>query len=435
MDRDLVASAGGDVTVEAVGRHVELPTDEPLGVRQVPLEDGAPLLRPVDEVGGLTRPEPLVVLRRLVVEVHAHHERVGLERLRGWERPLLVGQRLDRVLVLLLVTGARPHPRHGTRPGIAGRLRGCRARRRAGDRNGGWHTRRMSTGLAAAVAEALGADVVSIARLGGGDVAEAFRVSLADGRTVFAKTHRDPPAGLLHDRGVGLAWLREAGAVPVPEVLAVDDGDGGSRPAFLALEWVEEGGRGTTEGEAQLGRELASMHRAGAPCFGREDRRTTGSRALPNDPCDTWVEFFATRRLEPLSRMAADRAALPAAALGKLHTVIGRLAELGGPAEPPARLHGDLWGGNRLVASDGRSWLIDPACHGGHREFDLAMMRLFAGFGGECFDAYDDEHPLADGWEARVPLHQLAPLTVHAIKFGGGYVAATERALDAVLAS
>ncbi|MEX2625882.1 MAG: fructosamine kinase family protein, partial [Ilumatobacteraceae bacterium] len=102
----------------------------------------------------------------------------------------------------------------------------------------------------------------------------------------------------------------------------------------------------------------------------------------------------------------------------------------GGPEEAPARLHGDLWAGNRLVDRQGRSWLIDPAAHGGHREFDLAMMRLFGGYGQDCFAAYAETFPLADGWEARVPLHQLAPLVVHAIKFGGGYVAATARALD-----
>ena len=73
--------------------------------------------------------------------------------------------------------------------------------------------------------------------------------------------------------------------------------------------------------------------------------------------------------------------------------------------------------------------MIDPAAHGGHREFDLAMMRLFGGFGSDCFDAYDEAHPLADGWEERIPLHQLAPLTVHAIKFGAGYVDGTVRAL------
>ena len=280
------------------------------------------------------------------------------------------------------------------------------------------------------LAEALGAPVAQRARLGGGDVAEAFRVELGDGRTVFAKTHRRPPAGFFTTEAWGLGWLRDAGALPVPEVLAVSDGP----TAFLALEWVDEGGRASPAREAAFGRSLAELHRAGAPCFGREDGRTTGSRALPNDPCDTWVEFFGERRLRVLARMATDQSALPARTLAKLARVVDRLADLGGPPEPAARLHGDLWAGNRLVARDGTSWLIDPACHGGHREYDLAMMRLFGGFGPECFAGYADAWPLADGWEQRVPLHQLAPLVVHAVKFGGGYVPATDRALDAVLA-
>jgi fructosamine-3-kinase len=133
-----------------------------------------------------------------------------------------------------------------------------------------------------------------------------------------------------------------------------------------------------------------------------------------------------------LARLAHKERALPRAAIRDLEAVATRLAELGGPAEPPARLHGDLWAGNRLVDTGGVSWLIDPAAHGGHREFDLAMMRLFGGFGEACFAAYAEATPLADGWEARVPLHQLAPLTVHAIKFGGGYVGATQQALSAL---
>jgi len=92
-------------------------------------------------------------------------------------------------------------------------------------------------------------------------------------------------------------------------------------------------------------------------------------------------------------------------------------------------LHGDLWAGNRLVGAGGRNWLIDPAAHGGHREFDLAMMRLFGGFGDACFAAYAEAHPPADGWADRVPLHQIAPLVVHAIKFGGGYVSASAAAI------
>lgn len=287
------------------------------------------------------------------------------------------------------------------------------------------------------VERSLDTTVVRTARLGGGDVAESFRLDLDGGRTVFAKTHRDPPPGFFTTEAWGLAWLRDARSVRVPDVLAVSDGapsgdeESNLDPPGLALEWVDES-RATTSTEAELGRELAALHRAGAPRFGREDRRTTGSRGLPNEPCETWEEFYATQRLIPLARLARDAGALPDRTIAQLEWVAGHLADVGGPSEPPARLHGDLWAGNRLVARDGSSWLIDPASHGGHREFDLAMMRLFGGFGAGCFAAYAEEFPLPDGWEDRIALHQLAPLAVHAIKFGGGYVEATTAALRSV---
>lgn len=281
--------------------------------------------------------------------------------------------------------------------------------------------------LRAAVGRAVDDEVASLAFVHGGDVAEAFRVGLADGRTVFAKTHRRPPPDFFATEATGLTWLRDAGAVAVPQVLAVLED-----PPALVLEWIDEGRPGPTT-EADLGRALAALHRAGAPCFGREDRRTTGSRGLPNEPHDTWAEAYAANRLRPLARLARAGGALPEAACRDLEAVADRLPELGGPPEPPARLHGDLWAGNRLVGTDGVNWLIDPAAHGGHREFDLAMMGLFGGFGPDCFAAYAEVSPLADGWEARVPLHQLAPLAVHAIKFAGSYAGATQRALAAVL--
>jgi fructosamine-3-kinase len=103
--------------------------------------------------------------------------------------------------------------------------------------------------------------------------------------------------------------------------------------------------------------------------------------------------------------------------------VCERIADLAGPPEPPARLHGDLWGGNVLGYH-----LIDPAAYGGHREIDLAMLRLF-GWPGEAFlRGYEEIHPLADGHEERVELYQLLPLLVHARLFGGGYGASVRRA-------
>lgn len=269
----------------------------------------------------------------------------------------------------------------------------------------------------------LGSAPVRSTSVSGGDVSDAHRVQLEDGRTVFAKTHRSPPEGFFTTEATGLRWLGETGTVPVPGVLGVSDD-----PALLVLEWLDEG-RPTPDTEPHLGQGLAALHRAGAPCFGREDRRTTGSRGLPNEPTGSWPEFYASQRLVPLARLARDSRALDPDVVRAIDRVADQLEELGGPEEPPARLHGDLWAGNRLVDTEGRSWLIDPAAHGGHREFDLAMMRLFGGFGDDCFAAYDDAFPLAEGWQERVLLHQLAPLVVHAIKFGGGYVHATEQAV------
>jgi fructosamine-3-kinase len=283
--------------------------------------------------------------------------------------------------------------------------------------------------LARVVAAAVGSEVAEMVAVHGGDVARSYRVTALDGTVVFAKTHERAPAGFFTTEADGLRWLRAAQAVAVPEVVAVGDGDEAAGvPNHLVLAWVDEGPpRGDTE--AELGRQLAALHASGAPCFGRTDRRTTGSRGLPNEPCATWAEFAASQRLLPLARLAHDEGALAPSVIADLEALAGRLDEVGGPAEPPARLHGDLWAGNRLVDRSGGSWLIDPAAHGGHREFDLAMMALFGGYGADAFAAYQEVAPLADGWRQRVALHQIAPLVVHAIKFGGGYRSAAAEAI------
>jgi fructosamine-3-kinase len=107
---------------------------------------------------------------------------------------------------------------------------------------------------------------------------------------------------------------------------------------------------------------------------------------------------------------------------------------LTGPAEPPARLHGDLWSGNVLWTARG-AVRIDPAAHGGPRETDLAMLALF-GLPGldDVLRAYDQAFPLAPGWRGRVAVHQLHPLLVHAALFGGGYGAEAGRAAASIMA-
>ncbi|WP_343944099.1 fructosamine kinase family protein, partial [Pseudonocardia zijingensis] len=171
-----------------------------------------------------------------------------------------------------------------------------------------------------------------------------------------------------------------------------------------------------------------------APPGGPTDARI-GAAPMRNAPAPSWPEWYAADRLLPYLRTARDAGTLPAEAARAVEAVAERLPDLAGPAEPPARLHGDLWSGNVLWSPAG-AVLIDPAAHGGHRETDLAMLALFG-----CphlptvLAAYDEAAPLAAGWRERVPLHQLFPLLVHVVLFGGGYAAQAAHAARAALAA
>ncbi|HEX2071069.1 MAG TPA: fructosamine kinase family protein [Thermoleophilaceae bacterium] len=279
--------------------------------------------------------------------------------------------------------------------------------------------------LVGAAEAALGVPVVGARAVAGGALNDAWRLELDDGRAVFVKTAADAPAGGYAAEAAGLRWLAEPAALATPEVLAVVDG-AGARVRLLTLEWIEPG-RLDRSGEEELGRGLAALHAAGAPAFGDFSRGRVaqplriGPLELPNGPATSWPDFYAEQRLLPLTRMAAERDTLPEGAAASIDRLCARLPELAGPPEPPARLHGDLWSGNVMADSAGRPYLIDPAAYGGHREVDLAMLRLFGGPSERCFSAYAEVVPLADGHAERVALWQLFPLLVHAFLFGGGY--------------
>jgi fructosamine-3-kinase len=272
--------------------------------------------------------------------------------------------------------------------------------------------------LAEAVERATGRAVRAAERVGGGDINDAWRVELDGGDPAFVKTRADARPGEYAAEAAGLRWLAEPGALRVPEVLGAGDD-------VLVLAWVQEGRRGDT---AALGRGLARVHAAGAPGFGGEGPLRLGAAELPNEPLGDWATFYAERRLRPLAAQARDRGALSAAGAAAVERVADRMGELAGPPEPPARLHGDLWSGNVLWDTAGEPWLIDPAAYGGHREVDLAMLRLFGDPGPAFLAAYQEVQPLAAGHAERIELWQLLPLLVHAVLFGGGYGAAAERA-------
>ena len=227
--------------------------------------------------------------------------------------------------------------------------------------------------------------------------------------THFVKTRKSAPADFFLAEATGLDYIRIPGGPPVPTVHRAQADE-------LVLDRIALG-QPSVAAAREFGHRLAHLHNAGAEAFGAPAPGYIGPLPLDNTTAEDWPTFYAERRLLPyLTGLDRD----VQEAIGR---VIDQLPDLAGPAEPPARIHGDLWSGNLLWAADGQVWLIDAAAaHGGHRETDLAMLALFGTpFLDEIVTSYQEVTPLAQGWQDRVPLHQLHPLLVHAQLFGSGY--------------
>lgn len=224
----------------------------------------------------------------------------------------------------------------------------------------------------------------------------------------------------------GLQWLAEAKAVPVPRPVAATS-------HTLAVEWIPPGAP-SAQGAHRLGRELAALHQYGAAQFGRDSPGFVGGLPLDNRRSDHWAEFYVENRCLPYLRRAVDAEVLDASEARRIDRALATVPERAGPAEPPARIHGDLWPGNVHYAADGRAWLVDAAAaHGGHRETDLATLRLWGAtpYFDEVLAGYQEVSPLSDGWQDRIGLHQTHLLLVHCVLFGRSYVPSVLAALRA----
>ncbi|WP_280335388.1 fructosamine kinase family protein [Nocardia wallacei] len=282
---------------------------------------------------------------------------------------------------------------------------------------------------AARVHDLLGVEVAQISDLGHRHAWSLHRARLSDGRAVFVKAATGAPdaaAGqALRAESNGLRWLGEGARDGlVPPVLGEDG-------RTLVLPWLDETAPDPAAAET-FGRALAALHESRPGAFGAPWRGFIA--IVPQDNSLTtgeWCRWYADRRLAPLLPAAAP--VLGSAGLRLLERVIGDIDRLAGDPEPPSRVHGDLWSGNLLWTADGVR-LIDPAAHGGHRETDLAMLALF---GAPHLDrihaAYREVSPLKPGWRQRVPLHQLYPLLVHVVLFGGSYRGMTLEAAESAL--
>ncbi|MEQ8524081.1 fructosamine kinase family protein [Gracilimonas sp.] len=280
----------------------------------------------------------------------------------------------------------------------------------------------LSEAIQEQIRQELNVEIQSLQSVHGGDINQAAKILLDDGKELFVKWNSSAPENMFEAEAKGLQLLNSADTdlqIPSPVLIKED---------FLVLDWIEEGG-GKQHSARDFGKELAKLHKQTANHFGLDHNNYIGKLSQSNSRHSNWADFFALERIEPQVRMGIESGKLTRTILKSVEGLYKKLGSVF-PAEKPALLHGDLWSGNYMFTKNGNASIYDPAVYYGHREMDLAMTRLFGGFSANFYDGYNEEFPLEGGFDSRVNICNLYPILVHANLFGGSYCRQAENIIN-----
>jgi len=262
-----------------------------------------------------------------------------------------------------------------------------------------------------------GLNVQRYEQVHGGDINHAYCLFTAQEKYFLKINDKEKYPGMFQKEANGLDLLRKHCTLIIPQVFKT--GECGNRQ-YLLMEWLAKAPPQKNIWE-DFGSGLAKMHQQPQSYFGLNEDNYIGILKQDNSSHNEWHSFYSECRIMPLVKTLFDSGSFSSKDTDNANSFCKNLKDIF-PVESPALLHGDLWGGNFLVASSGKAALFDPAVYFGHREMDIGMTKLFGGFDHHFYKAYNETYPLEKEWENRLSATQLYPLLVHAVLFGGHYI-------------
>jgi len=254
--------------------------------------------------------------------------------------------------------------------------------------------------------------------VGGGSINQAFSLSFSEHR-LFCKINSASKFPRLFEKEKnGLGFIQQKQLIRTAEIIDCFET---SDHQVLILDWIEEGER-TERFWKKFGGQLAKLHAVTHAEFGFTEDNYMGSVPQANQWSASWVDFFVSRRLQPLVMKCSATGLLSnelVKTFEKLYEVLPTVFDMN---QKPALLHGDLWSGNFMCNRNSEPVLIDPAVYFGVPAVDLGMTTLFGGFRKEFYEAYNYYTPFPSNYEEQWQICNLYPLLIHLLLFGRSYL-------------
>ncbi|UKM64719.1 fructosamine kinase family protein [Flavobacteriaceae bacterium GSB9] len=283
----------------------------------------------------------------------------------------------------------------------------------------------MLNDLKTYLSDLLNQKITKISSVSGGDISSAYKIE-TDKQSFFLKANSNSNAlDMFNIEAKGLKAIQNTYTIKTPQILACSSF---KNQAFILMEFVDSKQASANDFE-NLGYQLAKLHQYHDEYFGLNHDNFIGSLPQRNSQHQSWTDFYIKERLLPQLKLAQSKNLLRHEEIPTAESMSKALSSLFENIKP-SLLHGDLWSGNFLISNEGTPFLIDPAVYYGHSEVDIAMSKLFSGFGERFYEAYAEIIPFSNETTSRIEIYQLYYLLVHLNMFGRSYYGSVKSILS-----
>lgn len=259
---------------------------------------------------------------------------------------------------------------------------------------------------------------ISFSTVSGGSINQNFQILINNKLQFFCKINSAKKFPLLFEKEKNsLDFLRAQNIFRIPQIIFYNEFE---EKQILIIEWIDQGIKNEKFWKT-FGEKLAQLHSITNNHFGFDEDNFMGALFQSNKKTNNWIDFFINERLQPQIKIAVDNNLLEAKHFNQFENLYKKLPEIFS-TENPSLIHGDLWNGNFLADENSQPVLIDPAIYFGHRNMDIAMTKLFGGFGNAFYQSYYYHFPKEKNAEEQYDICNLYPLLIHLNLFGKSYL-------------